>query len=62
MNSLNSFMKFDWEAFAADKEFTVTGCSEWNDYNTKAYLGTKIDVIITKDNTDYHSKNGTSIV
>ena len=61
MKGLSIFEKFDFEAFSTGKEYSVTGCIEWSDYNTKAYLGTKVEVIITKDETDYHTKNGTVI-
>ena len=45
MNGLKSFMKFDWDDFAAEKEFTVKSTSDWTDYNTKEKLGTKIEVV-----------------
>ena len=47
-------MRFDWNAFADGKEFTVKSCSEWKDYTTKQPLGTNVQVAITKDDTDYH--------
>lgn len=58
MKGLNKFMKFDWEQFSAEKEFTVTECTSWTDYNTHETLGTRIEVIITKDETNYNMKNG----
>ena len=58
MKALNKFMKFDWEQFSAGKEFTVTECSSWTDYNTHEILGTRVEVIITRDETDYHMKDG----
>ena len=60
MKSLNKFMYFDWEKFSEGKEYTVTGCSEWTDFNTKQHLGTKIEVIISKDETDYRMKDGST--
>lgn len=58
MRVLNKFMEFNWERFSEGKEFTVTECSEWTDYHTQQTLGTKIGVIITKDDTDYQMKDG----
>lgn len=60
MKGLNKFMGFDWEKFSEGKEYTVTGCSEWTDFNTKQHLGTKIEVIISKDETDYRMKDGST--
>ena len=61
MNGLKSFMKFDWDDFAAEKEFTVKSTSDWTDYNTKEKLGTKIEVVISKDDTTYPGKKGNEI-
>lgn len=58
MKGLNNFIRFDWNAFADGKVFLVTGVSEWVDYDTKAHLGTKVDVVIAVDNTAYPFKNG----
>lgn len=58
MKALNKFMEFNWERFSTGKEFTVTECTSWTDYNTHETLGTRIEVIITKDETDYNMKNG----
>lgn len=58
MKGLNNFIRFDWNAFADGKVFLVTGVSEWADYDTKAHLGTKVDVVIISDNTAYPFKDG----
>lgn len=58
MRKLNQFMKFDWEAFAKGKRFLCVGGGKWVDYNTKEHRGTKIDVVITTDNTQYHQNEG----
>lgn len=50
---LKQFNAFDGTSFFKDKELTVTGISEWTDFNTKSHLGTKVEVVITKDNTAY---------
>lgn len=44
---------FDNERFFGPKKYQVTRCSEWKDYNTKAHLGTKIEVVILEDHTKY---------
>lgn len=61
MKGLYGFDIFDWNGFSKDKTFTVKGVGDWVDYETKAVLGTKIDVIITKDNTKYLTNNGQQI-
>ena len=61
MNGLNLFMKFNWDAFSDGKEFLVKSTSDWTDYNTKEKLGTKIEVVISKDDTSYPVKNGRTI-
>lgn len=58
MKGLKAFLVFDWNAFAEGKEFKVTNCSEWSDYNTKKVMGTKVEVVISKDETDYPLKDG----
>lgn len=58
MKALKVFVTFNWNAFAEGKEFTVRDCSVWTDFNTKKVMGTKVEVIITKDDTDYHLKDG----
>ena len=60
MRSLSKFMYFDWEKFSEGKEYTVTGCSEWTDFNTKQHLGTKVEAIISMDDTDYRMKDGST--
>lgn len=59
MKYLNQFAKFDTNGFFKDKVLVVTGCSEWQDYNTKEHKGTKVEVVIAKDNTTYAQQNGT---
>lgn len=44
---------FDNERFFGPKKFQVTGCSEWKDFDTKAHCGSKIEVVILEDGTDY---------
>lgn len=58
MRFLNQFSKFDWQEFAKDKEFIVNGISEYKDYNTGGHLGTKVEVLIAKDDTVYKQPEG----
>lgn len=58
MKGLGSFVSFDWARFADGKTFQVVGCGPWVDFATKAKLGTKVEIVITKDNTPYPAKDG----
>ncbi len=58
MKKLNQFMSFDWAAFAKGKRFLCTGGGEWVDYATKEHRGTKIEVVIAVDNTEYRHVEG----
>ena len=61
MKKLVQFQRFDILAFVHGKEFTVCGIGEWLDFATKAHLGTKLEVVISKDNTVYIQKDGEHI-
>ena len=58
MRGLSQFTVFDWNAFAEGKTFIVTDVSEYQDFDTKAHLGTKVTVVITNDDTKYQFKEG----
>lgn len=58
MKKLSQFINFDWDSFAKGKRFLCTGGSEWVDYETKKHLGTKIEVVIASDHTEYHQRDG----
>lgn len=58
MKGLNQFLMFNFTAFAEGKQFIVTSVSEYQDYDTKAHLGTKVDCIIAVDKTPYKFKEG----
>ena len=58
MKKLGLFLYFDWPAFEAGKRFVCTGCSEWKDHDTEAHLGTKVEVAIVADATDYGEYTG----
>lgn len=58
MKGLSQFLKFDWNSFANGKQFLVTGVSEYQDYESKAHIGTKVECIIAMDQTPYLFKDG----
>jgi uncharacterized phage protein gp47/JayE len=51
-------MRFDWDAFSAGKRYLVVGVSEWKDFESKEHLGTVVEVVISKDDTQYAQKEG----
>ena len=61
MKKLSQFMRFDFEAFSKEKIYQVIGISEWRDYETKKHMGTKLEVVITRDNTQYKQKEGENV-
>lgn len=61
MKHLNQFVSFACQSFLEDKTLTVTSCMSWLDYNTKAHMGSKLNVVITEDRTTYRQKDGESV-
>lgn len=53
LRHLREYERFDLEGFIKLLELMVTNISVWEDYTTKARLGTKVEVVITKDDTPY---------
>ena len=53
MKKLNLFTRFDFEAFANGKKFMLIAQKPWTDYNSGEVLGTKFELVITQDKTDY---------
>lgn len=53
LRHLREYERFDLEVFIKLLELMVTNISVWEDYTTKARLGTKVEVVITKDDTPY---------
>lgn len=53
MYNLKPFQVFQTEKFLKDKELTVTNIKLWQDFDSKELLGVKVEVAITKDETDY---------
>ena len=58
LKKLNRFTYFDMEGFLAGKRLLVTGISEWKDYDTQKPLGSKVEVVIAADKTDYGVAEG----
>lgn len=61
MKGLGQFRHFDWDAFSSGKVFVVTGVSPWKEYQTDKPLGTRVEVVIYRDDTPYRSKDGEKI-
>lgn len=59
MKGLKKFLKFDTAEFFADKELILLGQSPLYSYvenkRTENVIGTKLEVVISVDNTDYGS-------
>ena len=53
LKGLNYFVAFQTAEFLKGKVLTVTAVRDWEDYNTKQPLGTKVEVTVTADNTVY---------
>lgn len=58
MKYLNKFLRFDFDDFMDGKRFITVGRKDWVDFNTKEFLGTKVELVIIEDNTDYNLKEG----
>lgn len=62
MKGLAQFSRFDLDDFLADKDLAVTGLGPWKDYNSGTVLGTKVELVITRDETTYKpGKDGAQI-
>lgn len=58
MKYLNNFLSFNWNEFAEGKSFMVIGISDYQDFDSKAHIGSKVDCVIVTDNTKYKRKDG----
>ena len=58
MKYLGQFQSFNSDLFFKDKTLLVTGVSQWQDFNTGEHKGTKVNVVIAKDNTVYKQSDG----
>ena len=60
MRNLHQFEKFETIAFLSGKKLVVKLASPLLDYTTKNHVGTKLELVIIEDSTDYQpSKDGT---
>ena len=53
LKKLNKFLNFDYEGFAKDKKLICIGQQEWRVFETKSLEGTKLEIAIVQDKTDY---------
>lgn len=58
LRKLSLFQRFDIEAFLKNKKLQTVGVQEWRDYKTQNVLGTKVEVVIIADETDYGNFDG----
>lgn len=58
LKKLSMFQYFDIEGFLAKKKLMLVGSQEWRDFQTQRVLGTKIEVVIVADETDYGNADG----
>ena len=58
LKKLSRFQYFDIEGFLEKKKLMTIGVQEWKDFDTQKVLGTKIEVVITVDKTDYGTTGG----
>lgn len=58
MKKLSQFTNFDAEAFFKDKRFMSLALRSWDDIQTGAHLGSKLEAVIVQDKTNYHTKPG----
>ena len=62
MYGLAQYLRFDSTAFLKDKVLSATSCGPLKDFETKRVTGSKVVVVITKDETHYKPKaDGTAI-
>ncbi len=53
MKKLNIFLHFDFVAFAKSKRFLTVAQKPWADFKSGEVLGTKYELVIIEDETDY---------
>lgn len=60
LKKLRDFLYFDVDLFFEAKELRITGIKDWIDKETKKVLGTRAEIAIVKDDTDYGDAGKTS--
>lgn len=58
MKGLNLYVSFRWPEFIKGKTLKAVSCGPWVDFETKAHMGTKVEVVIAEDDTIYPTKEG----
>lgn len=58
LKKLSKFLYFDDEGFFEGKRFVTVSKQPWIDFKTKELQGSKIEVVITTDKTDYGCETG----
>lgn len=58
MKGLSLYLSFNWRDFAKGKTLKAVSCGPWVDFETKAHMGTKVEVVIAEDDTIYPTKEG----
>lgn len=58
LKKLNKFLYFDFDSFAKGKRFISVGQQEWKDFNNGNILGTRVEIVIAQDKTDYGLAEG----
>lgn len=58
LKKLNRFSYFDIETFLEKKKLLTVGITEWKDFDTQNVMGTKVEVVIASDKTDYGNAVG----
>ncbi len=61
MKKLSAFLRFDTVGFLDGKRLLVNSVGEWIDFDTKAHMGTKLEVVIIEDRTKYPCKDGEQV-
>ena len=57
LKKLNQFSLFDIEKFLKDKKLVIIGYQDWKDFESQNILGTKFELVITVDETEYESND-----
>lgn len=58
LKKLNRFLYFDSDYFFEGKRFKTVGKQNWVEYKTQKTIGTKVEVVIFADKTDYGCEDG----
>ena len=58
LKKLSRFQYFDIDLFLQKKKLMTIGVQEWKDFDSQKVLGTKVEVVITVDKTDYGTTGG----